>query len=178
MATDQEKLKQFMTAIDAYVEEQSEKLRREVEQHREERLRAAEEEVLTTSQQLIRTENEALKLQMSHEIARREAQARQALLQSRAAIADRVFTEAEARVVAFTATEAYTALRRRMLDGAAAALPQKGTVFFVRPADLPAAEQYARESGKSLQLRADDRIRIGGVRAENRLIGRAVDDTL
>lgn len=90
MANSDEKISKFVQAITQYAQEQRDKIHREVEDFKSERLQNAEQEVLRDSYQLIQKERADLRHQMSREMSRRDLEARKELLALRRDMTERI----------------------------------------------------------------------------------------
>ena len=107
MANSDEKISKFVQAITQYAQEQRDKIHREVEDFKSERLQNAEQEVLRDSYQLIQKERADLRHQMSREMSRRDLEARKELLALRRDMTERIFADAEAALRAYVETPPY-----------------------------------------------------------------------
>ena len=106
MANSEEKISKFVQAITAYAEEQRDRIRRETEEFKSQRLLKAEQEALDDAYKMIQKENLDIRGEEIREISRRDLAARKALLARRQQITDEVFARAEQQILAFTATPA------------------------------------------------------------------------
>lgn len=175
MANSDEKVSKFVQAITAYAEEQRQKIHQEVEDFKAERLRQAEQEVLSHAYQLIQKERAELRNQMSREMSRRDLEARKALLSRRKEMTETVFTQARERLLAYTSTPAYAEWLRESMTALAAQMPAEGTVYELCARDAAQMEAFC-PAGSSLKTVED--IQLGGIRAVNAATGLLVDDTL
>lgn len=175
MANSDEKVSKFVQAITAYAEEQRQKIHQEVEDFKAERLRQAEQEVLSHAYQLIQKERAELRNQMSREMSRRDMEARKALLSRRKEMTETVFAQARERLLAYTATPAYAEWLRESMTALAAQMPAEGTVYELCARDAAQMEALC-PAGSSLKTAED--IQLGGIRAVNAVAGLLADDTL
>lgn len=178
MANSEEKISKFVQAITAYAEEQRDKIRRETEEFKSQRLLKAEQDVLADAYQLIQKENRSMRGEGIREISRRDLAARKELLTRRSQIMDEVFSRAEQQILAFTSTPAYTDLLRRLFQESAAFLPAEGTVYTVSRRDEPLIPELSALCPSGSRIEAADDIRLGGVRGENAESGLIADNTL
>lgn len=178
MANSEEKISKFVQAITAYAEEQRDKIRRETEEFKSQRLLKAEQDVLADAYQLIQKENRSMRGEGIREISRRDLAARKELLTRRSQIMDEVFSRAEQQILAFTSTPAYTDLLRRLFQESAAFLPAEGTVYTVSRRDEPLIPELSALCPAGSRIEAADDIRLGGVRGENAESGLIADNTL
>lgn len=173
-----QKLQQFTQAIADYARQQSEQIRQEVAAYKAERLNRAEEDVLRESYALIQKEQDALRRTIRRERSENETAARQALFRRREEMSRELFARAETQLAAFADSADYLPFLIRSLQAVADTLPAEGTVYFLRPQDEALFEQLTAACPAAQNLRTAADIRLGGVRAENRAAGLAVDDTL
>ncbi len=178
MANSDEKISKFVQAITQYAQEQRDKIHREVEDFKSERLQNAEQEVLRDSYQLIQKERVELRNQMSREMSRRDLEARKELLAMRRDMMEQVFADAEAALAAYVGTPAYAESLKTSLAGLVDVLPAEGTVFEIARRDEALLDSLRPlcPAGASFAL-ADD-IRLGGLRGINAGAGLVADDTL
>ena len=178
MANSEEKISKFVQAITAYAEEQRDRIRRETEEFKSQRLLKAEQEALDDAYKMIQKENLDIRGEEIREISRRDLAARTALLARRQQITDEVFARAEQQILAFTATPAYDELLQSLFQEAAAALPAPGTVFTVSKRDEARIPALAPLCPAGCRVEASEEIRLGGVRGENAEGGLIADNTL
>ena len=174
----EQKLAQFLEAVTAYAEEQSDAIHKEVEAFKEARLQKAEQEVLQESYVLIQKEQEEQRQTIRRDLSGRETAARAALLARRQAMMDEVFSLAKDKLAAYTETPEYDEGLRRSLTEMAARLPAEGTVYTLARKDegkLPALSSLC-PAGSRIEVSAD--ITLGGIRGENLAAGILLDDTL
>lgn len=72
MANSEEKISKFVQAITSYAEEQRDKIHREAEDFKSQRLLKAEQDVLADVYQLIQKENSSIRSEGIREISRRD----------------------------------------------------------------------------------------------------------
>ena len=94
MAVRDEKMSNFLAAINKYAEEQRNKIQSEVENFKQQELEKAEEEILIESYQMIQREMNAMRTEISQDISRKEMKGRKALFEKRQEITAKVFTAA------------------------------------------------------------------------------------
>ena len=178
MANSDEKISKFVQAITQYAQEQRDKIHREVEDFKSERLQNAEQEVLRDSYQLIQKERADLRHQMSREMSRRDLEARKELLALRRDMTERIFADAEAALRAYAETPPYIEHLKASLAALAKVLPAEGTVFEIARRDGALLDilRPLCPPGASIGL-ADD-IVLGGMRGVNAAAGMLADDTL
>lgn len=178
MANSDEKVSKFVQAITEYAQEQSEKIHKEVEDFKSERLQQAEKEVLADTYQLIQKERDGLRSDLSREISRRDMAARKKLLSRRQEMTASIFEDAVEQLNAFTASPAYAEKLKKSLAEMAAILPAEGTVYYLAEKDAALLDVLSPCCPAGSRLETADDIRIGGLRGENAATGMIADDTL
>lgn len=178
MANSEEKVRQFMQAIQRYAEEQSRSIREEVQQFKQENLARAEQQALTEAAALTEKEQAAVREEMSREMSKRDMAARQELLGVRAGIMKQTFALARKKILAYTHTEAYPQALFESLDRLMALLPAEGSVYTLGRADSALLPSLAERLPQGSRIELTDDITLGGLRGENRSAGLMADDTL
>ena len=178
MVNSEEKISKFVQAITSYAEEQRDKIRRETEDFKSQRLLKAEQDVLADVYQLIQKENSSIRSEGIREISRRDLAERKKLLEHRRQIMDEVFARAEEEITAFTSTSAYREWMQERLTEAAAFLPAEGTVYTVAVRDEPLIASLSSLCPSGSRMETADDILLGGLRGENSAAGLIADDTL
>ncbi len=178
MANSEEKISKFVQAITTYAEEQRDKIHREIEDFKSQRLLKAEQEVLADAYRLIQKENSSIRSEGIREISRRDLAERKKLLEHRRGIMDEVFARAEEKVTAFTSTPAYLEWMQERLKEAAAVLPPEGTVYTVSARDEKLIDALSPLCPPGSRMETANDIRLGGLRGENADAGLIADDTL
>lgn len=178
MANSEEKISKFVQAITSYAEEQRDKIHREAEDFKSQRLLKAEQDVLADVYQLIQKENSSIRSEGIREISRRDLAERKKLLEHRRQIMDEVFARAEEEITAFALTPAYREWMQERLTEAAAFLPAEGTVYTVAVRDEPLISSLSSLCPSGSRMETADDIRLGGLRGENSAAGLIADDTL
>ena len=178
MANSEEKVRQFMQAIQQYAEEQSCRIREEVQQFKQENLARAEQQALTEAAALTEKEQAAVRQEMSREMSKRDMAARQELLSVRAGIMKKTFALAKEKILAYTHTDAYAQALLESLGRLMELLPADGTVYTLGTADKALLPALCRRLPGGSRIELSDDITLGGLRGENRAAGLVADDTL
>lgn len=176
--TNDQKLNQFMQAITAYAEKQSDAMHAEVEAFKKARLERAEKDVLNESYVLIQKEQDEMRRTLSREMSLREIEARHALLSKRRDMMAAIFDRARQKLLAYAKTPEYAADLEQSLKNMLPQFPADGTVYTVCPRDeaLCASLQALCPKGSRVEVAAD--IELGGLRGTNAAVGILIDDTL
>lgn len=178
MANSEEKVRQFMQAIQRYAEEQSCRIREEVQQFKQENLARAEQQALTEAAALTEKEQAAVRQEMSREMSKRDMAARQELLSVRAGIMKKTFALAKEKILAYTHTDAYAQALLESLGRLMELLPADGTVYTLGTADKALLPALCQRLPDGSRIELSDDITLGGLRGENRAAGLVADDTL
>lgn len=178
MANSEEKVSKFVQAITEYAEEQRDKLRKETEAFKTERLMKAEQEVLNDSYHLIQKEIAESRGESLREMSRRDLAARKEVLSRRLQIMNEVFDRARDSLVKYTATSEYIDFLRRTLSDMTAVLPKDGTVYYLAPRDAGQIEALSSLCPDGSRIETADDIGLGGIRGVNQQSGHIVDNTL
>lgn len=178
MATNEEKLSKFNQAIHHYAEEQRRKIEEEVAKFKEKELSEAEDEVLLEAYQLIQKEMAQMRSNITKEMAHREMDKRRELLEKRRQIMGKVFSQAADKLREFVKSPEYGEWMSAHCHQLADVFTEPGTVLYVRPADVNMKETLVRSFGAQCQIEADEEILLGGIRAQNLVMGLVADMTL
>ena len=166
MPNSEEKVSKFVQAITAYAEEQRDKILREAEAFKMERLQKAEEEVLTESYKLIQQETVQIRNEGVREMSRRDLAARKDVLARRRQIMDEVFSKAEQKLLEYASSPDYPDYLEKQLKQMVQFFPVGETVYAVSLRDAV------------LVNRLSSLCPLGGRRATNPINGQIVDNTL
>lgn len=178
MASNDEKLSKFSSAINHYAQEQREKIEQEIAEYKQTQLEEAERQVLNEAYQLIQGEMTAMRDEIVRDIAHREMSARKQLLEKRQKIADEVFDKAKHRLLDYTQSAEYPALLQKFTKNLVSLFPDSGTVLCVKKEDLKHEALLRQAFGKDCTVKEDRDILIGGVRAYHADKGIMADETL
>ncbi len=178
MALQDEKLSKFIQAINKDAEERRARILAESEAFNKAELEKAETEALTDAYHLIQQEISKMRTGIRRELSQKELKLHRAALLKRSEITKDVFDEAAKEVEAFTRTDAYPLFLEGLAKDAAALFPKTGVTLYLRKADLPLAEKLCPLFEGGCQVKADDSIRLGGLRIECRAFGLMADETL
>ena len=157
---------QFLRSIQAEGERQCAAIRAKTDAEVTESLSAARREEQARADRTIAFETARAKTQANRTLSAARSEARTALAERRARLADDIFAEAAARLADFAKGESYAAWLHASAADLAARLGE-GTVLYARPADCPL-----------LKTLPDAANTLGGLRAENPARRLAADDTL
>ena len=173
-----ERVSKFVAAITKEAEEKRAQIEKDTQEYIKKELDKAENEILREAYALIQRRVAAIRSDIGRELSRAQLACRRELFQRRDEIADEVFRKAAQRIEAFVSSGDYEAFLTGSAKKAAQRLPDAaGCTVFVRPDDLKYAQALHTALGECT-VEADDTIRLGGVKVENRAGTMRADDTL
>lgn len=178
MASNMEKLSGFYSAINHYADAQREQILKDIAAFKEKSLKEAEENAQLEAGRMIKKEVAEARSGITRDMSHKEINARKVLLEKRQKIADDVFAKAAEVLVAYTAKPEYAKTLRGYASEMAKVLSKSGTVVYIKPGDEKAKEAAACAFGPLATIQVDNRIKIGGLRAENAQMRLVLDDTL
>ena len=178
MASNMEKLSGFYSAINHYAEAQREQIMKDIEAYKIRDLREVESTAKIEADRLIKKEVAEARSNIVREMSHKEIDARRVLLEKRQKIETSVFEKAAAELVAFTAKPDYTSMLRKNAGEMTKVLTKPGTIVYIKPGDVKAKEVAMATFGTNATVAEDNRIKIGGLRAENAEMRILLDATL
>lgn len=159
-----DKTDNFLKAIKRYAKEQKTAMHGEVRQLKTERLKEAEEEAKRESQRRIKEKLRESRSRKTAQFAKTVREGRSKLFLERAAMVDEIFELAEKKLAAYTASAEYAVQLKDSAKAIAELFEDKDCVITLNERDLGAAEEIKGFFSGSVQVQADNSIRIGGVR--------------
>lgn len=178
MAYTDEREDKFYNAISRCAEEQRKKVEREIAEFKKRELEQTENEVLAECYRMIQTEVSQMRTRIARDVARQEMDLKRNLLQKRQAITENVFCRASGKLQEYVRSEQYEEFLKKSAKSIGALLGGPGTVVVHRPGDEKYEAAIREAFGSPCSFRADDAIRIGGIRAQNEAKGLLADETL
>ena len=178
MAVNDDKQNKFYLAINHYAEEQRKKIEAEIESYKKKELEDAESEVLLESYRLIQREMVQMRNGIARELAQREMEARRALLVKRDTIARKVFERAAQKLLEFSQSSGYPEFLEKSAHSLKEAVQEQGTVLLMSEQDKKYEDLVRKAFGGACDVRTDETIRLGGIRAVNAASGVLADDSL
>lgn len=168
----------FLKAIKKYAKSQKNAMQGEVKQLKTERLKEAEEKAKRDSQRLIKEKLRESRSRSTALLAQQTREGQRKLFIERGRMVDEVFRQAADKLVAFTATDDYTAHLDKSLQEIAALFDGRDCVLYLNERDLKAAERIKALFSGNTEVKADKTIIIGGVRGYCESMGIIADETL
>lgn len=168
----------FLEAIQALAKEQCDKIDRETEELREQRIQNLQETAKARYDAYTEYETARINAEFNREISKLTESSRQQLTGQRTEIFDRVFAAVEEKLRAFVQTPAYRDLLLASAKKLADMLSGDAVTLYLRPADKAFEEDIKKEFSVSPAVAYSDEIRLGGIRAEGARAEQLFDDTL
>lgn len=168
----------FLKAIKKYAGAQKNALKTEVKQLKEEKIADAREKAKLESEKLINDSLEKKRTQQTSILAKRTQEGQKKLFLERAGMVDEIFSQARARVIEFTKTDAYKAKLLKSAGEIAELFGTKACVIYVNEKDLALSDEILRLFGGSAEIKADASIELGGVKGWCREMSVVADETL
>lgn len=178
MASNMEKLSGFYSAINHYAEAQREKILKDIEAYKIKSLREAEGTAKIEADRLVLKEVAEARSDIVREMSHKEIDARRVLLEKRQKLTDQVFAKAADKLVEYTQTPAYKATLEKYAIEMAKVLDKPGNVIYIKQGDETAKAVARAAFGASATIEVDRKIKIGGLRGENKEMRLIADSTL
>lgn len=158
------KASSFLEAINKYAQQQSEEIRHEAEQIKQQAVDKATQEGINDAYKFIQKEISTKKAEIVSDIARREQASRKQLFDKRTDILNTVFDEAKDKLIKFTTTEDYKNYITSCVKEIAELFCGKACVVYIKPDDTPLTDMI-KAILVNCTVTFDDNIAIGGVKA-------------
>ena len=168
----------FVEAIQALAKEQCDKIDRETEELRKQRIDAMQESAKGRYDAYTEYETARINAEFNREISKLTETSRGQLTQQRSEIFDRVFAAVDEKLRAFVQTPAYRDLLLASAKKLASVLSGDAVTLYLRPADKAFEEDIKKEFSVVPAVAYSDEIRLGGIRAEGARAEQLFDDTL
>ena len=167
----------FLDAINKYAEGQKARITQEIEDYKNSKIEQATEHGLKDAYDLIKGDIAARKAAIVNDTAKKELGIRRELYKKRQTIRNEVFAEAEQKLLDFTKSEDYKEYLRKQAEKALEVLGEDGCTVYISPADED-KKDIILGILKSAEIKTDNHITIGGLRAYSRKMGITADCTL
>ena len=171
------KIHVFLDAVQALANEACDKIDRETESVRAQRLQALESEAKKRSEAFAAYEISRIDADFNREISDLEEASRKRLTERRDALEAQVFDRVRARLARFTASDAYRTFLEASAKKAVAAVGGGDVTVYLREADLPLADAVLAACSGKARIEADSSIALGGLKVRSGA-GLLADDTL
>lgn len=179
MSIQNERLKNFLEAIDQEARENSEKISAEIEEYTEIELENARKEAEKAASALLDERRRQNRRTVGIALSSGAAEIQSELVAKRGGITERVFEEAREKLVELTKNEAeYCEFLRKSLLYAEKAMGEKAAIVTVRSEDAAVMAKAAEAAGRNPEIRESSEIKIGGLSAQNASHTLEADDTL
>ena len=171
MASNVDKLSKFNSAINHYAESQREKILKDIADYQARELEETANNAKIEADRLLVKELAEMRDRIMREMSHREMDSRRELLTKRQEISEKV-------LIVYTQKAEYASLMERYAANIAKVLTEPGTVVYVKSGDEKYKAQIEKAFGDTVTIAVDDKIKIGGLRAENVAMRLAADETL
>ncbi len=179
MASNVDKLSKFNSAINHYAESQREKILKDIAEYQARELEETANNAKIEADRLLVKELAEMRDRIMRDMSHREMDSRRELLAKRQEISEKVFERAEKALLEYTEKAEYASLMERYAANIAKVLTEPGTVVYVKAGDEKKyKEQIEKAFGAAVTITADNKIKIGGLRAENAAMRLVADETL
>lgn len=168
----------FLQSIRTLAAAECERIDRETESVRTERLQAMQTDARKRYKSYMEYEAARIRAEANREISKRGEQSRKTLSDLRATLFSKVFERAKERISAYTQTEAY---REKLLSGVreiADAFVGGDVELFIAPRDADKTAEIAAAFGAPCTVTVTEEIVLGGVKALDRKTRCLADNTL
>lgn len=148
-------------------------------------VKKSEDDALVTMQQeakknadlRLKQELEEMHSEAATEISQVNSERMKKLIEKRDEYVNTIFTAVEDQLHTFVGSDEYvTYLEKKAKQACEAQFEQ--AVMYVREADLKLADQLVKAYGKQIEVKASDRIQLGGLIVEDQLSALVVNETL
>lgn len=178
MLTQEQKLKAFLAAIDDYAEKERSRILADLDSSNRIAVEKAEKKTLDDAYEIINQRTNAVRMQISRDIAKRESDAKNELIRKRNSIEAEVFTKAAKKLLDYTKTDEYAAQLERIAEKASKLFGGiDSTVIFMRSEDIAFKDRIIKAFGSNCEICEDESVKLGGLRFENDAACRAIDAT-
>ena len=167
----------FLDAINRYAESQKAQITQEIEEYKNIRIEQATEQGLKDAYDLIRGDISKRKAAIVNATAKKELEMRRELFCERSRIAEEVFDEARKRLGDFASSDGYKSFLESSAGKISSLFGEESCVLYIAPADERFRDMLSSILPKA-EIKTDNRITIGGIRAYCKKLGITADDTL
>ena len=148
-------------------------------------VKKSEDDALVTMQQeakknadlRLKQELEEMHSEAATEISQVNSERMKKLIEKRDEYVNTIFKTVEDQLHAFVESDEYVTYLEKKAKQASEAQFEEA-VMYVRDADLKLADQLVKAYGKQIEVKASDRIQLGGVIVEDKLSALVVNETL
>lgn len=168
----------FLQSIRTLAAAECERIDRETESVRAERLQAMQNDVRKRYKSYMEYEAARIRAEANREISKKGEASRKTLSDLRATLFLQVFDRAKDKIAAYTETDAY---REKLLSGVreiAAAFKDGDVELFIAPHDADKTAEISAAFGAPCTVTVSEEIALGGVKALNRKTRCLADNTL
>jgi len=168
----------FLKAIKKYAGAQKKAMEGEVKQLKSERLKEAEEKAKRDSEALKKQKLNEVHNSQTAKLATKTQEGQKQLYIARAQMTEEVFKLASDKLKAYAQTAEYRAKLNDSAKAVAELFGGKDCIIYVNERDIAEAEQFKSLFSAGSEVKADNTIQIGGVKAYCESMGIIADETL
>lgn len=172
------KTDKFLQAIQRYAKLQKNVIKVEAKQKKTERLKEAEKQARAESDKLVKDTLRCERNRQTAVLAKMTQESQKELFLERSKMVDEIFKAAKEKLAAFTQTEDYKNKLRDNAASIAELFDGKSCVLYANERDLSFVEGLAPIFKGGAEVRADAKVRIGGLRGYCEEMGIIADETL
>lgn len=167
----------FLDAINKYAEKQKATISTEVEEYKNQRIEQATEQGLKDAYDLIQHDITRRKSSIVTEMSAKEHELRTRQFTKRQQISDEVFAKAKKKLIEFTDTVDYAAYLQKSAEEVKALFGDSAVAMLLSKKDMQYAE-VVKTILPDAEIKEDNTIRIGGIKAYSKAKGILADNTL
>lgn len=176
-ASDNTKESKFFDAINQDAQEHMAQISREIEAYKNEKVEQATEQGLNDAYELIRADVTKRTAAIVNGVAKKQLELKNSLYSERKVIRDEVFRKAEEKLRSFAASDDYIGFLNTSLGKIAHNMGDGKCIVYIAPADED-KRALIKSKLSGAEIRVDNHILIGGVKAHIAARGIMLDDTL
>ena len=175
--SDNTKESKFFDAINQDAQEHMAQISREIEAYKNEKIEQATEQGLNDAYELIRADVTKRTAAIVNGVAKKQIELKNSLYAERESIREEVFHRAEERLRSFAASDEYIGFLNASLDKIAQFAGDGKCTVYIAPSDED-KRSLIEAKLPGAEIKADNHILIGGVKAHIPAEGIMLDDTL
>ncbi len=172
-----QKTSNFLKAINKFAKEQSDAIKREVEQFKKQEIEKANQEGIKDAYELIQKEIGTKKSQIVSDIARREQNSRKELFNKRNEITQSVFDDVREKLKDFVNSDDYTQYLKRSAQQIAELFGDNDCVIYIKEQDSNKVDMI-KTIITDCTVEFDESIELGGIKAYCKALNILADNTL
>lgn len=176
--TDQQLYDYFTHEMDRLSSQTIEALRKEITEQKNEEIEEFKDDLEKQVNRYLNTELKEINTDFSSEINKIHIENNRKLIEKREGFMEKVFTEVQEKLQAFTETDAYKRMLKKQLKEAVSHLNSDDIVLSHHPGDDAFVSVCKTVFNKQYTIKEDDTITVGGFIASSEKKGREMNQTL